>query len=126
MSSDSSTRLSAPVEIKYDVFNTEQAITKARNLNNDEVAGILRTRREGEQNDEPNPGSAGNSFVTWLYFYFYSLFLANMLVQIEDLSYVATGEVNGIAFLSEGNKLEAKFYVSSFRILILVILIYIF
>ena len=100
MSSDSSTRLSAPVEIKYDVFNTEQAITKARNLNNDEVAGILRTRREGEQNDEPNPGSASNSFVIWLYSYFYSFFLANMLVQIEDLSYVATGEVNGIAFLS--------------------------
>ena len=35
-----------------------------------------------------------------------------MLVQIEDLAYVATGEVNGIAFLSAGNKLEAKFYVS--------------
>ena len=95
-------------------------------MNNDEVAGILRTHREGEQNDEPNPGSAGNSCLTWLYFKFYFFCLANMLMQIEDLSYVATGEVNGIAFLSEGNKLEAKFYVSSFRILILVLLIYFF
>ena len=73
--SAASTRICAPLEIKYETFNVEQALVKVSDLGTDEVilpvlmanslfcifkvAGVLRLRRDQEQGNEPNPGSAG-------------------------------------------------------------------
>ena len=88
-------KLTVPLEIIYWIFDEDGTVIRSGEMELNEVATLLRRRKNDEQNDLPNPGSS-----------------ATVLLHFEDLRFEQTGEFGGVVYLGERRTMDSKFYIS--------------